>query len=352
MFDWTKESIDDFLDEYKHWDGHQTATAIALHSVDLGHLEWLQTLGRLRGIGGQIKHSVTRSNFGGTKHYVTDYYNLGQNARQFATARSIKKTEYSNKSTRVYCPTVESSFFYVRRNGKIFVTGNSNYYGTPFTMARSLKIPQAVAEEFQARYVRGGTFKDVDGMQHTVEPAFPGIARWWQWTAHRLQTVHNITTPFGRTRHFFGRPDDDTTLREAIAYLPQSTTADRMNLALYRVWRYMPHIQLLAQTYDSISFQYREDDPRGEDAIVSEALKHVEVELTAQNGRKYVVPGEAKVGWNWGYYTGREDVDRARKAGKIIPRLNFDGLLKWSSKKKDERKRQTALERFGSMQIR
>lgn len=227
----------------------------------------------------------------------------------------------------------------------------SNYYGTPFTMARSLKIPQAVAEEFQARYVRGGTFKDVDGMQHTVEPAFPGIARWWQWTAHRLQTVHNITTPFGRTRHFFGRPDDDTTLREAIAFLPQSTTADRMNLALYRIWRYMPHIQLLAQTYDSVSFQYREDDPRGEDAIVSEALKHVEVELTAQNGRKYIVPGEAKVGWNWGYYTGREDVDRARKTGKIVPRLNLDGLMKWSPKKKDERKRQTTLERFGSMQI-
>lgn len=213
----------------------------------------------------------------------------------------------------------------------------SNYYGTPFTMARSMKIPQEVATEFQARYVRGGKFKDVNGKWHEVEPAFPGIARWWQWTAERLQLDGKLITPFGRTRHFFGRPDDDTTLREAIAFLPQSTTADRMNLGLWKVWRYMPEVELLAQTYDSITFQYPEH--LNEDTVINDALQHLKIELKANNGRSYVVPGEAKTGWNWGYY--------ADENTKGASRLNLDGLKKWKSGSKDTRTRTTLLNRLG-----
>ena len=217
----------------------------------------------------------------------------------------------------------------------------TNYMGTSWTMARSLKIPQEVADEFQARYAKGGRLKSGE----EVEPAFPGIARWWQWTAEQLQTTHQITTPFGRKRYFFGRPGDDTTLREAIAFLPQSTTADRMNLGLWRVWKKMPHIQLLAQTYDSITFQFRET--ASEDDIISEALEHIRVELVANNGRKYVVPGEAKVGWNWGYYSDEKDAAKALAAGKHPPRVNKEGLKKWVRGVADERVRRTGLQRIG-----
>ena len=128
----------------------------------------------------------------------------------------------------------------------------SNYMGTAWTAARSLKVPLSIMEDFQARYCRGDAARG-------ISPAFPGIPRWWGWTAEQLQTTRCLTTPFGRRRHFFGRPGDDTTLREAIAFLPQSTTADRMNLGLWRVWRQLElggPVQLLAQTYDSITFQY------------------------------------------------------------------------------------------------
>jgi DNA polymerase I-like protein with 3'-5' exonuclease and polymerase domains len=194
----------------------------------------------------------------------------------------------------------------------------SNYYGTAWTMARSLKIPLAVAEEFQARYCRGS---------QSIQPAFPGIARWWTWTAQQLQTTSKLTTPFGRMRHFFGRPNDDTTLREAIAFLPQSTTADRMNLGLWRVWRHMPQVELLAQTYDSITFQF--DERLDRDAIISEALDRIRVELVAPSGRKYVVPGEAKIGYNWGSRVVQSDVDRAVARNQRPPRLNPEGLVKW-----------------------
>jgi DNA polymerase I-like protein with 3'-5' exonuclease and polymerase domains len=191
----------------------------------------------------------------------------------------------------------------------------SNYMGTAWTASRALKVPLKMMEDFQSRYCRGPS------------AAYPCIPRWWQWTAEQLQTTHLLTTPFGRERHFFGRPDDDTTLREAIADLPQSTTADRTNLCLWRVWKHMPQVQLLAQTYDSITFQYRETDD--EDAILEQALELLRLPLTAPNNRIYNVPWEAKIGWNWGNYN--DDPAKGR--------LNPGGLTKWNHQKKDLRKR-------------
>ena len=206
----------------------------------------------------------------------------------------------------------------------------SNYMGTAWTAARSLKVPLSIMEDFQARYCRGDASR-------LISPAFPGIPRWWQWTAEQLQTTRCLTTPFGRRRHFFGRPGDDTTLREAIAFLPQSTTADRMNLGLWRLWAKMPQIELLAQTYDSVTFQYREELNEAE--IIGRALELIRVELSRPDGRPYVVPGEAKVGWNWGAEVGPEDQTRAQKEGRKIPRINPNGLRKFRRAKPDGRRR-------------
>lgn len=200
----------------------------------------------------------------------------------------------------------------------------SNYMGTAWTAARALKVPQKIMEDFQARYCRGSS---------TIDPAYPCIPLYWQWCAEQLQTTHHLTTPFGRRRHFFGRPEDDTTLREAIAFLPQSTTADRTNLGLWRIWKYLPEAQLLAQTFDSITFQYLESS--NEDFIINRALELLKVELTSPSGRSYVVPGEAKVGWNWGNFN--SDPSRGR--------LNPGGLKKWQQGKKDERERPNNLTR-------
>ena len=209
----------------------------------------------------------------------------------------------------------------------------SNYMGTAWTMARSLKIPPKVAEEFQSRYCRGANC------------AYPALSRYWQWIAEQLQTTNHLTTPFGRERHFFGRPGDDTTLREAIAFLPQSTTADRMNLGLWRVWKHMPQVQLLGQGFDSIIFQFREGE---EDRVLPEALERIRVELSdPASGRKYVVPGEAKIGWNWGAAGFEEDSAHSLRntPGRKPPRLNPEGLVKWKPGKPDLRSRQLGFAR-------
>lgn len=207
----------------------------------------------------------------------------------------------------------------------------SNYMGTAWTMARSLKIPAKLADDFQARYCRGSA------------AAYPAIPKFWQWIAQELQTTHRLVTPFGRERHFFGRPEDESTIREAIAFLPQSTTADRMNLGLWRIWRYMPQVRLLGQGYDSVAFQFRESED--EDQIIQRALELVRVELVSPQGRSYVVPGEAKLGWNRGSQVTHADVAAALAKGRRAPRLNPDGLVKWKLGKPDARRRATGLQR-------
>ena len=180
----------------------------------------------------------------------------------------------------------------------------SNYRGLPPTMARHAKIPTATAEQFQRAYFE----------------RFAGIPKWHRWVAQQLQTTHSITTPLGRQRTFFGRANDDTTLREAIAFSPQSATADRLNLVLWRVWYHMPEVQLIAQVHDALYFQYRESADEVE--IIQKALSLFDIAFE-HSGHKLVVPGEAKVGWNWGNFD---------------PKINPDGLAKFKNKK-DERKR-------------
>ena len=194
----------------------------------------------------------------------------------------------------------------------------SNYMGTAHTLAKRLKIPQYLVEEFQARYCRGGLVNGV-----SVTPAFGCIPRWWAWTITELQTKGTLQTLFGFRRTFLGRPNDPATHREAIAFQPQGTTAQRMNLGMWRVWKKEPRAGLLAQGFDSIVFQFRDEGPKVEDEIMSHVLDLIKVELRSPSGRRYVVPGDAKVGWNWGVETP----------------ANPDGLRKWKLGTKDPRTR-------------
>lgn len=195
------------------------------------------------------------------------------------------------------------------------------YVGTPFTISRHLKVPVKVIELFEERFFG----------------AFPGIPRFHRWVAQEIQTTHCLETYFGRTRHFFGRAEDDATLREAVAFMGQSPTADRMNLGMYNVWnQHRARVRLLAQLHDAVYFQYREDDDEAE--IVKLVKQCCEITVHAPNGRAFSVPGEAKVGWNWSKHH-----DEGKPLNAKLNPYNPDGLVKWK-REKDMRKRMKGME--------
>jgi DNA polymerase I-like protein with 3'-5' exonuclease and polymerase domains len=157
-------------------------------------------------------------------------------------------------------------------------------------MSKATHIPIGDIRRFQAQYLA----------------AFPAFARWWEWVATQVRTTHVIETFLGRRRHFFGHHLDGDTIRAAIAYEPQSVTADTINRGMLSLWR-TNRVQLLLQVHDSILFQYRETDP---DAV-PHALSLIQQTTLLKGNRPFTIPAEAKVGWNWS--DDRSNPDSLRK---------------------------------------
>lgn len=177
----------------------------------------------------------------------------------------------------------------------------SNYGGTPAVLSMHLKIPREAAEAFQHAYFK----------------AFTEIRHWQNSVRLALAKDRSIVTPLGRRCFFPGRPWDNDTVKSAIAYGPQSSIGDILNLGFYNVWknldsfvRYDGKIELLTQVHDSILFQYNAEDEQWIIPKVAELLK-IPVEI---HGKECVIGTEGAVGWNW---------------GKFHPKDNPHGLMKW-----------------------
>lgn len=155
----------------------------------------------------------------------------------------------------------------------------TNYYAQPHTIAGHLKIPVEVAQEFQRLYFR----------------QFPGIRNWHNSTIVDLQRQGFLISPLGRRRHFFGRLDDNATIREAIASVPQSVVGDILNIGAIKVQRLNLPIKLINQIHDAILFEF----PDGQDeTIIPQIIKAMEVPFMC-NGHVVTIPVECETGWDW-----------------------------------------------------
>jgi len=177
----------------------------------------------------------------------------------------------------------------------------TNYGGSPYTMAKHTKLDARLIKEFQGKYF----------------DAFPAHQLWHAHVAAILYREGKLTSLTGRRRWFFGRRDDDSTVREAIAYDPQGSVGDILNQGMLEVWR-SGLCQLLLQVHDAILVQYPEEQ---EQTILPQLLKIIQVPMQLNHSRPFLIPSEAKVGWNWASYS----TD------------NPDGLKKWNG---DDRRRQ------------
>lgn len=197
----------------------------------------------------------------------------------------------------------------------------TNYLTTPRTMAKALQVEEKVCSAFQEAYFT----------------AFPEIATWHRDVATKLHTQGFLDTPLGRRRYFFGRRYDDATLREAVAYVPQSTISDIAKLGLYRVWEASSELscEILHENHDNIIVQYP-DNPTHEQIVIPKILKLMETPITLNN-RTLIIPPAAKVGWIWA------EADDLNQAGCPHP----DALVSW--KGKDDRSRAKAPELGGSL---
>lgn len=231
----------------------------------------------------------------------------------------------------------------------------TNYLLSPTSLARYNKIKLPAAFKFQALYkglevpldsairwgwcdARGGhidpDFKDrieLNKRKETiiVTGKFGGIARWQEETTRTVKETGSLITPLGRKRQFWKRLNDDKTIREAVAFVPQSLIGDLLNLGLWNVWYQLElanhpavepgDLQILMQVHDSVVGQIRKDKVDVILPLVLECLSN----LIPVNGRTMLVPAAAKIGYNWC----ERSVDK--KTGRVI---NPNGLVKWKVK--------------------
>jgi DNA polymerase I len=155
----------------------------------------------------------------------------------------------------------------------------SNYGGKPATLAEQSHLPIAVVKDFQPKYFA----------------AFPAHELWQADVESRLRRSGFLVSLLGRKRYFFGRRNDNSTLREAIAYDPQSSLADIVNRAMLNLWR--AGFTIVMHDHDALTFIYPE---HLEDEIIPKIMSQIITPVALAHGRTLRIPYDCKTGWNKG----------------------------------------------------
>gem|GEM_PF-2127351 len=237
LLTWNEEALDAFIDELQHWDGTSPGT-IKCHvsSTNKDHCEWLQTIAKLRGYGSQL----TLHRKADTETNRKDLYHLTLNNRRYCNVSSaIKSSVYETTPRAIYCPTTSTGFFFVRRNGKIFVTGNTHYLGTAKGLAERL----------------GLSVSEVDKLQKWYFGKFPGLRKWHDRMKDSVIKKRMVENVFGYRCYFFDRIEG-TIFNQAIAWLPQSTVACIINRGYLNIYNNLKEVQVLLQVHDSLAGQF------------------------------------------------------------------------------------------------
>lgn len=132
-----------------------------------------------------------------------------------------------------------------------------------------------------------------------VSGAFPGIRKWHTTVARTLETEQQLTTPFGMTRTFWNNASSSDTVREAIAFVPQSTVGTVLNIGMYRVWKELDNkgIQILANVHDAILGQVSEDNA---DELMKQVTDLMSFDIPV-NDKIMRIGVSAEIGMNWGH---------------------------------------------------
>lgn len=159
----------------------------------------------------------------------------------------------------------------------------SNYGGKAETLASQSRLPITVVTDFQPKYFR----------------AFPAHLRWQAHVDATLRKTGTLISLTGRKRQFWGRRNDDATLREAIAYDPQCSLADIVNTAMLNIFRARDAV-LLMHDHDALTVQYPE---ALEDEVIPKILAQLSVPIPLRHNRTLLIPFDCKTGWNRGEYS-------------------------------------------------
>ena len=121
--DWLlEENADVFFDELEHWDSYRCGpNSIQYSSTVKQNVDIVQAMAALSGRSCTVVVKSRKESPSWSDAYVANIW-LTPGLHTEIRREFISRVSYSGK---VYCPSTQTGFFMVRRNGKVWVTGNS-----------------------------------------------------------------------------------------------------------------------------------------------------------------------------------------------------------------------------------
>jgi DNA polymerase-1 len=177
---------------------------------------------------------------------------------------------------------------YERSVGKIR-THSGHYCSGP-------RVIQSTAIKWDVAGVDFALAKRVIDSLHT---AMPGLRKWWAGVERQIQQTRTLTTCLGRRRIFFGRTDDNTVLRDAVAFEPQSTVGDVCNTMFRRLYGSLESIGAypLLQVHDEVVSECPDDVV---DKVIEATARSSAVPLYLNEDLEpLLIPIEVSIGKNW-----------------------------------------------------
>lgn len=141
---------------------------------------------------------------------------------------------------------------------------------------------------------------ETDGkrIRDTYLKNYPGVPKMWKMIEDKLKTSRSLTNLMGRKCVFLGR-FDDTMMKEACAFTPQSTVADKINqhgiIYVYNNQDKFRHVVLLNQVHDSIVIQIPKSVGWEYHAEVLLLIKQSLETPLSYHGREFIIPADIQM---------------------------------------------------------
>lgn len=283
LLTWSESNLRLFVDELKYWDGtfaesfhHKREEYSSKFNVNV---LWVKTICHL--IGKQ-----------GTIGFDDNVFYAGINSRKKSIAHT--KQLIPSWTGTVYCPTVSTGMFLIRRNGKISITGNSANYG--------IEAPTFRMNILEKSGGKINISKD-DGERFllTYHSLFPEIQDWHRRLKRQAEQTKMLYNLFGHPYTITSYQILDSHWKELFSWIPQSTVGMITNIAFYRLQQFVEDNRLawdnLINGHDSILSQA----PIAEIIDLGRKQKEfIEQEFTSPvDGAVFRMKSETQAGFNW-----------------------------------------------------
>ncbi|MCI0349101.1 MAG: DNA polymerase [Acidobacteriales bacterium] len=274
------------LDELPLWDGgvYRDGARTAYYTAIYENAMWAQTVAHLCGKQGLLRQKVD-----GT-------YEVSFNRRVMLR---VPNKQLKHHNGPVWCLTVPSSFFLVRRRDRISITGNCNYGMGPNKFWRTVN-DQA---DLTGIAITSAEAKTIWKAYHALHPKLDEV--WWNRVQRTLEArAPMIAQHCGWSANLWPRFADDGTLdheslRKGIAWEPQHTVAHVLNEGLKELYdNEQGRFRVLLQAHDAVLLGV----PSGGAEEVAKLAKSVLERPLSINGYTFTIPAECFLGeHNWSH---------------------------------------------------